>query len=121
MGKRKEESAEEILGKVKIFPDVIAELAGLAALESYGVVRMVNPSWPAGIGQLFSRDKLRKGIKVAFSEDSKVKIELYIIIKYGVNLIEVAKNLIERVKYEVERHTQLEVEKVDVYVRGIKV
>ncbi len=107
------------LGDLRISHDCLAELAGLAALECYGVVGMTHPSLTVGVAQILSRDKLKKGVRV-LSEKGKIKIQLYVVIEYGVNLVEVAKNLIERVKYEVKKHTGIEVQTVDVFVQGIK-
>ncbi len=107
--------------KDKIFfsDDVIAELAGLAAIESYGVVGMSDPSLARSVSRLLSRRHLKKGVKVVRREDN-LSIELNVIIEYGVNLVEVAKNLIERVSYEINRHTGLKVDAVEVIVRGIR-
>jgi uncharacterized alkaline shock family protein YloU len=107
------------LGDLRISHDCVAELAGLAALECYGVVGMAHPSLTAGVVQILSRDKLKKGVKV-LSEKEKIKIQLYVVVEYGVNLVEVARNLIERVKYEVKKHTGIEIQTVDVFVQGIK-
>ncbi len=106
-------------GDLRISYDCLAELAGLAALECYGVVGMAHPSLTAGVAQILSRDKLKKGVKVIAKND-KIKVQLYVVIEYGVNLVEVAKNLIERVKYEVRTHTGLEISSVDVFVQGIR-
>lgn len=107
-------------GEIKVSNDVLRELAGFAALECYGVVGMSNPTLRAGVGQILSRDKLKKGVKVA-TENGKVKFSLYVIVEYGVNMAEVANNLMEKVKYIVEKYTLLEVDSVDVYVQGVKI
>lgn len=99
--------------------DVIAELAGLAAIESYGVVGMTDPSWARSVSRLLTRSHLKKGVRVTRQENS-VNVELNVIIEYGVNLVEVSKNLIERVTYEINRHTGLKVASVEVIVRGIR-
>ena len=113
-------SNKENLGEIKVSNDVLKELAGFAASECYGVVGMSNPTLRAGVGQILSRDKLKKGVKVA-TENSKVNFSLYVIVEYGVNMAEVAHNLIQRVKYIVGKYTLLDVEGVDVYVQGVKV
>lgn len=103
-----------------IFSDeVIAELAGLAAIESYGVVGMADPSWTRSVSRLLTHRHLKKGVKVK-RQNGKITVELNVIIEYGVNLVEVSKNLIERVTYEINRHTGLEVGSVEVIVRGIR-
>ncbi len=99
--------------------EVIAELAGLAAIESYGIVGMADPSWTSSVSRLLNRSHLKKGVRVTRQEDN-INVELNVIIEYGVNLVEVSKNLIERVAYEIKRHTDLKVASVEVIVRGIR-
>ena len=43
------------------------------------------------------------------------------IVSYGVSISAVADNLIENVKYKVEKFTGIEVEKVNIYVEGVRV
>ncbi len=106
------------LDGILVSHSVLAELAGLAALECYGVVGMAHPHLGAGVAQILSRDKLTKGVKKENSQ--KIKVELYVIIEYGVNLVEVARNLIDRVKYEIKKYTEVEVKSVDIFIQGIK-
>lgn len=111
---------EAFLGEINISDDVIAELAGFAALECYGVVGMASPSLRAGVARLLSRDKLKKGIKIG-AKDGGVSIDLYVVIEYGTNLAEVARNLSSRVQYLVEKFAELKVKNVEVHVQGVKV
>lgn len=99
--------------------EVIAELAGLAAIESYGIVGMADPSWASSVSRLLNRSHLKKGVRITRQEND-INVELNVIIEYGVNLVEVSKNLIERVAYEIKRHTDLKVASVEVIVRGIR-
>lgn len=99
---------------------VLAELAGLAALECYGIVGMTHPHLRASVAQILSRDKLTKGVKIKEDDSQKIKVELGVIIEYGVNLVEVARNLIDRVKYEIKKYTDVEIESVDIFIQGIK-
>ena len=41
-------------------------------------------------------------------------------ISYGVSISTVASNLMESVKYRVEEFTSLEVERINIYVEGVK-
>ena len=47
-------------------------------------------------------------------------ITLHVIVSYGVRISEVAKNVMERVKYSVEEVTGLKVNRVDVHVQGVQ-
>ncbi|MDO8885339.1 Asp23/Gls24 family envelope stress response protein [Candidatus Oleimmundimicrobium sp.] len=110
---------EEHLGQINVANDVIADLAGHVALESYGIAGMASPSAKVEVAQILTRDKLKKGVNVKVLND-KVEIDLYIIIEHGTNLSEVARNLVERVKYEVEKYVELEVDNVEIHIQRVK-
>jgi uncharacterized alkaline shock family protein YloU len=107
-------------GTIQISNDVLADIAGYAALECYGIVGMASPSLRDGVAQMLSQDKLRKGVRIA-SDGEGVTIDLYVVAEYGTNLAEVAHNMTERVRYVVNTHAEVRVEAVNVHVQGIKV
>ena len=43
------------------------------------------------------------------------------IVAYGVSILAVTENLISSVKYKIEEYTGLEVEKINIYVEGVRV
>lgn len=106
-------------GTVQIANDVLADLAGYAALESYGIVGMASPSLRDGVAQLLPTAKLRKGVKVAAVDDG-VAVDLYVVIEYGTNLAEVSHNLANRVRYVLTNTAEVKVAAVDVHVQGVK-
>ena len=63
---------------------------------------------------------MSRGIKVEADGDT-VRIEINIIVRYGVNIREVGQNIQAKVKEEVENMTGNKVEKVVVNVQGVKV
>jgi uncharacterized alkaline shock family protein YloU len=99
---------------------VLADLAGYAALESYGVVGMASPSLRDGVAQILSRDRLRRGIKITSHDDDTVDVDLYVVMEHGTNLTEVAHNLAARVRYVLENMAEVRVGDVEVHVQGIK-
>jgi uncharacterized alkaline shock family protein YloU len=107
-------------GVVQIANDVLADLAGYAALESYGVVGMASPTLADGVAQLLPRQKLRKGVKIA-SEDSGVSVDLYVVIEHGTKLNEVSHNLADRVRYVLSNMADVSVSGIEVHVMGVKV
>lgn len=109
-----------IPGEVQIANEVLADLAGFAALECYGIVGMASPTARDGVAQLLSRDKLRKGVSIKNS-DKGVLVDLYVIIEHGTNLAEVSHNLSNRVGYVLTTIADVKVDSVDVHVQGIKV
>jgi len=112
--------AEVIQGSVNIANDVLADLAGYAALECYGIVGMASPSLRDGVAQLLSRDRLRKGVSIT-SDGEGVKVDLYVVAEYGTQLAQVAQNMADRVKYVLTANAEVKVDAVEVHVQGIKV
>jgi len=110
----------ESAGTIHIANDVLADIAGYAALEHYGVVGMASPTMADGVAQLLSRDKLRRGIKVR-TTDEVVSMDLYIVVEHGTNLSEVSHNLAARVRYALTDIADVQVGEIEVHVMGIKV
>lgn len=107
-------------GSINIANDVLADLAGYAALESYGIVGMASPSLRDGVAQLLPAQKLRRGVKITPSE-AGVSVDLYVVIEFGTNLTEVSHNLASRVRYVLTEMADVKVASVDVHVQGVKV
>jgi uncharacterized alkaline shock family protein YloU len=112
---------EPALGTIHISNDVLADLAGYAALESYGVVGMASPTLRDGVAQLLSRERLRKGVKVRTTSETGATVDLFVVIEHGTNLTEVSHNLSERVRYVLENLGGVRVDDVQVHVQGLKV
>lgn len=107
------------LGNVIIDDEVIAKVAGLTALECYGVVGMASINVKDGLVQLLLGESMTKGIKVKTS-DGQTTIEFHIIVEYGTNISAIADNLISNVKYTVKDTLGIEAADVSVYVEGIR-
>jgi len=108
------------LGEVVISDEVIATLAGISAMECYGIVGMASKRATDGIVELLGRDNLSKGVKV-HTQGEEVIIDLFIIVEYGISIAAVAENIIDTVKYNVENFTGMNVKKVNVTVEGVRV
>ncbi len=107
-------------GNITIDDQVFATLAGLAAMECYGVVGMASRTATEGIFELLKREQLTKGIKVTTIDD-KISIDLYIVLQYGVKISVVANNIISRIKYSVETFSGVSVGDVNIFVQGVRV
>jgi len=110
---------ETNLGKVDISEEVIATIAGAAAVECYGLVGMASRKIADGVSGLLKRENLSKGVNVTFNDDIII-IDLNIIVGYGVKISEVAANVMDRVRYTVETMTSLKVAEVNVNVQGVR-
>ncbi|HNR95350.1 MAG: hypothetical protein BWY10_00266 [Chloroflexi bacterium ADurb.Bin180] len=112
--------AEETrLGRVEVSPGAIAGLAGNAVLECYGVVGMAHPSLRSGF-QVLQRESIRRGVQVRVIEE-RIVIDLFVVLEYGVRISEVAHNIMENVKFRVERALGVPIHEVNVHVQGLRV
>lgn len=107
-------------GIIEFSDEVIANIAGVATTECYGVVGMASKRVSDGLWELLKKENLGRGVKTILGEES-IKIELYIIVEYGVKISTVASNIIQKVKYTVESLTGLNVSDILVNVQGIRV
>jgi len=108
------------LGAVYITDDVISSLAGLCTVGCYGIVGMAAKRATDGIVELLGLDNLSRGVKVNTNGDEAV-IDLFIIVEYGISIAQVARNIIDTVRYQVESQTGVKVPKVNVMVEGVRV
>ena len=106
-------------GDIIIENAVLADLAGISAMESYGIVGMAAKNATEGIFELLKFENLSKGIKV-IQEDNMTVIELHFILEYGVKISTVGQNIIDRVKFNVENMTGITIDRIDVIVDGIR-
>ena len=106
-------------GRLNITDRAIADIVGWTVLECYGVVGMASPSLRQGVAALLTRDRLHQGIKVEQSAD-QLRIKLYVIVEYGLNVAEVAGNVRSQVAYNVERMTGRPVTGLHIYVQGVR-
>ena len=108
------------LGNISIDSEVIANYAGTVANECFGVVGMANVNVKDGLVKLLKQESLSTGISVVI-KNSGISIDFHLIVAYGVNILAVSDNLMSTVKYKVEEFTGLKVEKVNIFVEGVRV
>ena len=108
------------MGRILIDTDVIALYAGTTAVECFGIVGMAAVSMKDGLVKLLKRESLAHGINVEV-EDNRLTIDFHVIVAYGVSICAVSDNLMATVKYKVEEFTGMSVEKINVFVEGVRV
>ncbi|TMC98061.1 MAG: Asp23/Gls24 family envelope stress response protein [Chloroflexi bacterium] len=106
-------------GRIEVFPSAVAAIAGHAALRCYGVSGMAARGLRDGVAELLRRESVDRGTDV-LEVDGGLAIDLYVIVQYGMRISEVAHNLQETVKFEVERAVNVPVVQVNVNVQGVK-
>ncbi|HHW73712.1 MAG TPA: Asp23/Gls24 family envelope stress response protein [Firmicutes bacterium] len=102
---------------IRISPEVIAVVAGIAVEEAEGVAGM-SGGIVDGIAQRLGRKDFGKGIRVSLEEE-KVLLDLNVVIEYGAPLLETAEKLKQNVRSTVEEVTGLTVAAVNINVTGI--
>ncbi|MBY0097619.1 Asp23/Gls24 family envelope stress response protein [Mesobacillus maritimus] len=108
-------------GQIDISNDVIATIAGGAAVDCYGIVGMASKhQLKDGIAEMLRRENFSRGIVVR-QEDEEVHIDMYIIVSYGTKISEVAHQVQSKVKYTLNQTVGLAVDSVNIYVQGVRV
>ncbi|MDQ2085307.1 Asp23/Gls24 family envelope stress response protein [Herbivorax sp. ANBcel31] len=106
-------------GEVRISEEVVAIIAGIAAMDIPGVAGM-SGGIAGGIAEMLGRKNLSKGVKVEVG-DKEAAIDLYIIVEYGCRIPEVSWDIQERVKDAVEAMTGLNVIEVNIHIQGVNI
>ncbi|MBB6735846.1 Asp23/Gls24 family envelope stress response protein [Cohnella zeiphila] len=108
-------------GKIDIADQVVAVIAGSAAVECYGLVGMVSrKQLKDGIADLLGRENMSRGVEVR-REGERTYLDLYVVVSYGVKISEVAHNIQTKVKYVLGDVVGLRVDEVNIYVQGVRV
>ncbi|MFX3624615.1 MAG: Asp23/Gls24 family envelope stress response protein [Ectobacillus sp.] len=108
-------------GQIDISTDVIATIAGGAAVDCYGIVGMASKNQlKDGLTEILRKENFTRGVIVR-NENDEVHIDMYIIVSYGTKISEVANNVQTKVKYTLDQTMGLAVDSVNIYVQGVKV
>lgn len=110
---------DENLGEVKIADEVVAIIAGLAAMEVEGVASMSGNATRELISRLGMKS-LSKGVKVDVLEGI-VTVSLKLNLKYGYNVLDISAKVQEKVKTAIENMTGLTVADVNIRVAGVDI
>lgn len=106
-------------GSVNISDEVVSVIASLAASEVKGVVGMVS-GVAVGFAELLGMKNLSKGVKITKGEEG-ITLELSLIVEYGAKIPDVAWEVQDKVKSEVESMTGLDITAVNVSVDSVNI
>ncbi len=109
---------DENLGDVKIADSVIAVCAINAVMKIDGVAGLTGGITDSITESLLGRESLSKGVKVD-QTDQGIELDIYLIVYYGVKIPEIAWNIQNSVKDEIESITDKKVAKVNIHVQGV--
>ncbi|MGP7817550.1 Asp23/Gls24 family envelope stress response protein [Niallia sp. 01092] len=108
-------------GQIDISTDVIATIAGGAAVDCYGIVGMASKNQiKDGLTDILRKENFTRGVIVR-NVNEEVQIDMYIIVSYGTKISEVAHNVQSKVKYTLNKTVGLDVDSVNIYVQGVRV
>lgn len=108
-------------GQIDISNEVIATIAGGAAIDCYGIVGMASKSQiKDGLSEILRKENFTRGVIVR-QDNEEVHINMYIIVSYGTKISEVAHNVQSKVKYILNKTVGLTVDSVNIYVQGVRV
>ncbi len=109
-----------IRGERTMAQGFVAQYAAEAAMQAEGVAGL-DTSNVISLKEAFGVEHEGKGVKVVFREgnDETVAITVYPVVFFGTLIPEVAWQIQERVKADVEKYTGLTVEAVHVHVKGV--
>lgn len=108
------------MGNIVIDNEVIAKYAGSVAVECFGIVGMAGVNVKDGLVRLLKMDSITRGISVSLN-NNKLILDFHVIVAYGISILAVSDNLISNVKYKVEEFTGIEIEKINIFVEGVRV
>ncbi|MBQ6654267.1 MAG: Asp23/Gls24 family envelope stress response protein [Erysipelotrichaceae bacterium] len=109
------------IGDINITTEAIASLTGELVNECYGVVGMASRRLiKDSVAVMLRKDNYSKGVVVKHTNDG-IELDIYVIILFGVKIMEVVNEVQKKVKYELENMFDMEFTSINVFVQGIKV
>lgn len=112
-------NTSNIFGNISISDDAVCSIVSRVALDCYGIVELAATRLSDSLLMLFNKEPTNKGVKIV-TMDNRVFVDLYVIIKDGINRDAVIESLVSSVKYNVEHLTGMRVKSVEVHVVGVK-
>ena len=106
------------LGNIRIADDVVKTIAAKATADVEGVYKLAGGVVDE-VSKILGKKRPTNGVKVEVGE-VECNIEIYIVVKYGYKIPEVAEEVQKNVLEEVSRLSGLKVVEVNVYVQNVK-
>jgi uncharacterized alkaline shock family protein YloU len=112
--------ADSAIDRVQVADQALATVIGLAAHEVPGVVGMAPTSLTEGLRRILGVSQVDEGVTVQREgEGGEARVELHVVVAYGVNIPAVAESVVERVRYAAKTYAGVEVSSVKVHVAGV--
>jgi uncharacterized alkaline shock family protein YloU len=104
-------------GSVNISEEVVAIIAGGAALQVDGVAGLYSTPG-RDLAELLGKKNMAKGVRILI-EDDAISADIYIMVTLGASVSEIGKNVQDAVAAAVESTTGIKVSSVNVHINGI--
>ncbi len=108
----------EVTNNIRIADDVVASIAGIAAIEVEGVSKLTGNMSKDLVSKL-GKKNLANGVKVVIN-DGNVNVDVSLEIEYGNSVKKVSEEVQVKVAQAIESMTGLQVKQVNVMVSSIK-
>ncbi len=106
-------------GTITIDRNVFHCIVGAVATSCFGVKGMAYRSRTDGLIHLLRRESMAKGVRAIEEENGSLSIQLHIVVDAGVNLPAIANAIISEVRYNLQRLTGIQVNRVEVFVDSV--
>lgn len=114
----KNEQSRTDLGAIRIHKDVIASIASIASMDVEGV-KKIGGDFKASLYELLGK-KQQRGINVEIDRNDEVMLNVPLIVKYGYNVTEIARQVQENIQQSLEKMTNLTIKEINVNVQRIE-
>lgn len=108
------------IGRISISDEVVASLAGHAAIEPDGVMGLTAGRFKDGLANIVGRENPGRGVEVKLIDGCLV-ISVNLVILYGEEISGLARSVKKRVKEEIENSTGIPVSAVNINIQGVRV
>lgn len=107
-------------GNISVSEEAVASLVGGVITECYGVVGMSSKQvLRDGWAELLKKDNFARGVVVTQGDNGLI-VDLYIIVGFGIKISAIVEEAQKKVKYVLEKTLNLDVDKVNVFVQGVR-
>ena len=100
--------------------ELVKRIVAEVTTQSFGVVAMSAKNEINDIVRLLKKEDNTKGVSVLKDEENKLHISVYTVVEFGIRANVVADNLMDAIKYNVEKQTGFKIKKINVYVQSVR-
>lgn len=104
--------------QIKIDLTVLEVILGISAKKVDGVAGM-RGGLKSGLNRVLGREDRGKGVSVTVDENGDLTADVYVYLKYGVNVPSVATKIQEALKQQLAQMTDMNLKSINVHVVGL--